>query len=203
MSRIHFASGIFTWWGEERRTDRYGSFVLENKNHNGDASSQIILNKEYKDFVDKKVKITAIVKENRESGHLGDVFLNITPSKPEVNEEIVLGIGCFKTEDCSWSENKLQFVLFPDDGRSVFWFNPEILYRLHDQTVDMYIEETEEAFSTPYSNNESKEEGFLNEDNSFQVKTHKDKINIQPKMERIEDGLFVVSFPKKTKYNIS
>jgi hypothetical protein len=39
-------------------------------------------------------------------------------------------------------------VLRPGDPRDELWIDPRKLYRLHDQTVELLIEETEDAFSS-------------------------------------------------------
>jgi hypothetical protein len=41
-------------------------------------------------------------------------------------------------------------IMAPDDGRERFWIDPRQLYKLHDQTVELYMEETTEKFSTAY-----------------------------------------------------
>jgi hypothetical protein len=38
-------------------------------------------------------------------------------------------------------------VLAPSDGRETFWMDPRKLYRLHDQTVDVLVEETADEFT--------------------------------------------------------
>jgi hypothetical protein len=52
--------GIFTWSPYERRSDRYGSFLLENTNYDTDANYTPILNQNiFKKYKGKKVKLIA------------------------------------------------------------------------------------------------------------------------------------------------
>lgn len=134
--------GILTWGGGERQSDRYGSVVLNNENFNCDARVEAFVDEAVVRQLDtKRVRLTAKVMEARKSGHLGDVGLGINPSTPEVGEAIELGVGILGVGE-SWEPGLTQFELEPEDGREVFWIDPRILYRLHDQTVELYGEET-------------------------------------------------------------
>ncbi len=133
--------GIFTWEGSERRSRRYGFFALLGENFNTDAFSRIEFDLTYLQQVQgQRVRLKAVVREARKSGHIGDLILKIEPSQPEPGEEIELGVGTLRLERdpaLGWT-----FGVQPSDGREVFWVHPQKLYRLHDQTVDLYVEPT-------------------------------------------------------------
>lgn len=193
--------GIFTWSPEERRSDRYGAFLLENTNYDTDASYSPVLNQDvFAKYKGKKVKLVAHILETRKSGHIGDAYLKILPSTPDVDAKIEIGNGIFDAEPQSWSHFKKQFVLKPSDGRNMFWINPEILYRLHDQTVEIMIEETTDNEHDVYQskNHVYDDTAIINDYNSVQTKTKKnlESIVIEPSFQSLGDGLFVIEFPK-------
>jgi hypothetical protein len=136
--------GVFTWNKRERVSNRYGSFNLSFESYNGektklDLDSFGILNPEYIKFlIDKKIKIICKVIETRKSGHIGDIFLGIFPSTPELNEVIEFE-GIFDSAVDS-DMDSLSFILKPEDNRRELWLDPLKLYRLHDQTVEVYME---------------------------------------------------------------
>jgi len=81
--------------------------------------------------------LIAIVKETRPSGHVGDFFRGLQPSTPKIGERIELGTGTIFYDDHE------TIGLRPDDGRDRDWLDPRKLYRLHDQTVELYFVATE------------------------------------------------------------
>ncbi len=93
------------------------------------------------------------------------------------------------------------------DGRDELWFDPRILYQLHDQTVEVYAEETEEEEHKvePFATG-SEEVAISNGDGSLQVKTKGPSVTITPNVTKIEDGLFLIeppgAGPKGSKYQI-
>lgn len=146
MTRI--AHGCFSWDGYERRSARYGSFVLHSSSYDGSEVAT-----PFHDFnrltalLDQKVKVVVKVLATRQSGHIGDMSLAIEPSMPEVGQEFVLGVGILQMGSCSWDNSVPEIRLQPADGRQEFWMDPAIFYKLHDQTVDLFIEATTEDFS--------------------------------------------------------
>lgn len=78
------ATGIFSWPGEERRSDRYGMIGLWP--HNCDETATVTITLPTRDLIrlsGSTVTITARVLETRDSGHIGDLFRGICPSTPE------------------------------------------------------------------------------------------------------------------------
>jgi hypothetical protein len=136
--------GIFTWDKRERVSNRYGSFFLSFESYEGektklDLDSFGILNLDLiNNLNNKKVKVTCKVIETRKSGHIGDLFLKIFPSIPEINEIIEFDGILNITID---QEMGLCFILKPEDNRRELWIDPRKLYKLHDQTVEVYLEE--------------------------------------------------------------
>lgn len=130
-------TGIFSWPAPERRSDRYGLILISDTNYDGDASSPFELDgAAIQALSGQTCNIKVTVLETRKSGHLGDLFRSIYPTKPEVGEVINLGIGGLFAE---WVDTFFCFGLKPADGRPDDWFDPKKLYRLHDQTVKVEI----------------------------------------------------------------
>jgi hypothetical protein len=186
-------SGIVTWQASERVTNRYGAICLQNSNYHEtvqfDATWYV---DNLKTFDQKHVRITAVVREARDSGHLGDMFLGIRPSTPEVGEEVDCGVGTLVvTKD--WDGERSMVLLQPSDGRQELWIDPRKLYRLHDQTVDLYVEETTDE-DTPEAELELNGTGTEDlGDGSFQIKKVKiEDVRNPPVIEKLGDGLFVL-----------
>lgn len=198
--------GVFGWNSAERRSNRYGAIHLSDSPYSEVKACKSYLHSELLP-VGKRVRITATVVEARDSGHVGDLFLCIQPSRPEVGEEVDLGVGVLATEE-GW-DGTPSLVLQPNDGRTDLWIDPRKLYRLHDQTVDLYIEETEDAFSEAPELSCGEPDGVISTgdgDNSLQVKRISEdrlqsgKMKVFPKPERLGDGLFSLDFsPQKGK----
>jgi len=88
--------------------------------------------------------------------------------------------------------------MVPEDGRRELWIDPRQLYRLHDQTVDLYAEETEDPCSPPPDLSSDADGAISNGDGTMQVKTRGmpyGAVQVQPNVERIGDGLFSVTPP--------
>jgi hypothetical protein len=191
--------GVFTWSGSERRSDRYGAFNLCAEPYEGKVVTQVTYDKALaKELEDKRVRVLVKVVETRESGHLGDIFLGILPSTPEVGEEVDLGVGILHTEPCEWDKKVTSTFLVPGDPptRETFWFDPNKLYRLHDQTVDVFIEETDAEFTPGWTPSAKQGDGMIaNGDGSFQAKNIEvaSGTKIAPKVERLGQGLFQLS----------
>lgn len=195
MKKIGF--GIFSWNANERRSNRYGSFGLHQSDYNNKVKAVTDVSKDVcQEMIGKRVHITCKVIESRESSHFGDMFLQILPTKPDVGEIVDLGVGIF---DLLEDEGvAITIVLKPGDNRKELWIDPRKLYRLHDQTVEVYAEETSDDF-TPVADLNSAEEGAIsNGDGSFQVKgvnVEDPNFRIYPNVDKIGDGMFCIGFP--------
>jgi hypothetical protein len=197
MTSERVGFGIFGWSGTERRTDRYGGFVLNQATFEGaDRVAAHLDNKALEPLIGKRVHIWCKVITNRESGHAGDLFLGILPTKPEIGEVVDLGVG---TLDLEWGfEGLTAVVLRPGDGRDTFWYNPHKLYRLHDQTVEVFIEATDLPFTeAPALKKQTEPMTIDNGDGSFQTKGIKDgqPFRIEPTITKLGDGLFTIEQP--------
>lgn len=203
MTKI--AQGICGWEGYERRSNRYGSIHLTASPYGGPDLAKVEFDQNaLKALEGKKVRLTCKVVETRESGHAGDAFLKIKPSTPEVGAVIDLGVGTLAIS--AGYDGNPDIFLKPGDGRPTLWIDPRKLYQLHDQTVEVFAEETTEAFSPAPDIRVNDEEGAIdNGDGSFQMKTTQDSLHVQPNFERIGDGLFALhlpgSGPAGTRYN--
>lgn len=194
ISRI--GHGIIAWDGQERRSDRYGSFIVGQKPFDGSVASAAHLDvRALRKLVGKRVHVWCKVVSTRTSGHLGDLFLGIKPTTPDVGEVVELGVGLLDLEDAGW-DGLTAIVLRPGDGRAKFWIDPHKLYRLHDQTVDVFVELTTAEFTppvefTPVVDPEIVEVG----DGSFQAKgvQNDEHFHVPPDVERIGDGLFIMT----------
>jgi len=147
MSKV-IGKGIFAWDGSERRSDRYGSFTLDKVGYDDNGycpDASWTLGQSLSSLTGKYVKIKVEIIESRDSGHIGDLSRGIYPTRPEVGEKIILGIGEFFASEENWSASGFSVGVKPSDGRMSDWFEPEKLYRLHDQTVLVTISETKEA----------------------------------------------------------
>lgn len=188
-------TGFFSWDGHERRSSRYGSFGVYPANYEQTVKVNPYVNLEaLKELEGKRVKVTVMVLCDYESGHIGDLFLKIFPSRPKVGEVVDLGVGTFNLIETEFGP---KFQLAPNDGREEFWMDPKKLYRLHDQVVSVSFEVTEEDFSPPPSicfekQSEDTVTSVPNED-AIQVKS---KLTgpcvITPKITHLGDGLFIM-----------
>ena len=160
--------GIFIWESEERRSNRYGTFNLVDQDYNNTVTVENKLDEAViAKLKNKRVKLIATVIENRASGHIGDMFLKVYPSMPELNERIVLGVGKFFSEKNACG---LAIGLKPKDKRSELWLDPRVLYRLHDQTVEISYELTSEDDHVVKSFEDFSEGVQLTDDGLFQSK---------------------------------
>lgn len=196
--------GIFGWNAPERRTQRYGAFFVDSVNFAQTVKFKTCNQK--LDIVDellsKRVKLTARVLEPRDSDHIGDMFLDIKPSTPEVNQEFNLGVGVlnssFDTED------NFIYELHPGDDRKQFWLDPRVLYQLHDQTVEVYAELTDEDFS-PVPDIKPSEPGVKALGDGSIVTSGIDPnsiASIKPRITKLEGGMFMLSTDFKASENL-
>lgn len=195
--------GIFTWAGMERRTDRYGSFVLGDQPSPGKRLTAPFLDlKALKRLEGKRVHVVCKVVVARKSEHIGDMFHGFAPSTPKVDEEVDLGVGVLHLEDAGF-DGLTAVVLEPHPTRQHFWMDPRKLYRLHSQTVDLFITKTAKPCSPKA--NFKKELTFETEPVSMDIgdgtMQHKSKIpdgvelHIAGDVERLGGGLMIVTPP--------
>lgn len=203
------ANGIFMWSGTERRSKRYGLVYPARQDADCTvvAPNYRVMEESLRLWVDKKVKITCKVVEARDSRHLGDMFVldendeYIKPSQPAVGEEIVVGVGTFFLGESS--DGETAFGLLPEEPREHFWMDPRILYRLHEQTVNFYVEQTDEPFTPLTTLRLDERQGAISSGDGYcQVNESAGKLiengknfTLRPKIEKIGDGLFKVTPP--------
>lgn len=121
-------TGVLDWDRGERISDRYGSVRLFDQP--GPRKLPVGLRQENGG---KHGRLVAVVRETRDSAHIGDLFHGVFPSKPNVGEMILLGEGILFFQDDAVG-------LVPDDGRETLWLDIRALYRLHSQTVTLFFE---------------------------------------------------------------
>lgn len=121
-------TGVFDWEREERISDRYGLVELFQE-----PGSLVKLHRVTEQM---HGKLVAIVREVRESHHIGDLYHGVRPDTPNVGERVELGKGAIFFEDGGVG-------LLPDDDRTTQWLDIHALYRLHNQTVTLYFEESQ------------------------------------------------------------
>lgn len=83
-------------------------------------------------------RLVAVVEETRERRFDADRFLFSPPEPLEIGDEIVLGTGTFLSGDDGY------FGLVPSDGREGWWLDIPGLYRVDEQTVDLFFDEVSE-----------------------------------------------------------
>lgn len=118
--------GVLNWSRCERIGNRYGCFHLESPPSSGKYSAWDGAP------LGQQGTLTAVIVETRQSGHIGDIFLSVGPTTPEVGERVTLGAGTLFTET---DDGVPQIGLQPDDGRDELWLDVPGLYRCHNQTV--------------------------------------------------------------------
>ena len=194
------ATGIFMWDREERVTGRYGVIYCGSSSYEGKAKVVPTLDEErLRDLSGKRVKAWCVVREARDSGHIGDLFLGITPSRPEVGECVDLGVAILTV--ARNLDRELAIKLHPGDGRESLWLDPRKLYRLHDQTVEIFIEETNEHHSPRPDIVVPAGKGMKSTGDGFQVSHMSDEeiratsSPIPPVITPLGDGAFAVHSP--------
>ncbi|MBI2035758.1 MAG: hypothetical protein HYT12_03720 [Candidatus Liptonbacteria bacterium] len=122
-------TGVLNWDIDERCSDRYGQvFLLSSP----DSEERVKL-VQVKGGV--RGRLMAIVKETRQSRHIGDLFHGVFPKTPKVGQKITLGEGTL------FFRNYNAVGVQPDDGRDTLWLDINGLYKAHEQTVTLYFEE--------------------------------------------------------------
>lgn len=204
---IKIGTGVLSWDGSERRTDRYGAIVLDHGTYPGERVCEARLDlPALEALLHKRVRLVAVVLAARPSGHIGDLSHGIFPSQPDVGERVELGVGELDFETLEWSPPVIAIALEPRDKRDVltretFWMDPRKLYRLHDQTVELFAEETSDPLHAAPNLKKAKAGavGAVEEEGSIQLKgidPHTEKIRTVPAVVPLGDGAFVVSGPE-------
>jgi hypothetical protein len=132
----HFiATGVVTWQSGERVSDRYGTLFLRKTPGGGDI---VPLPDTYDG---ENGTLIACIREARRSPHIGDLFCGLHPPEEPLapGTEVRLGTGALFREDLEDGEGVAIGVL-PGDGREYDWLDPEALYQVHHQTVDLFFE---------------------------------------------------------------
>lgn len=193
---MKIGTGVLGWDGAERRSDRYGHIHLGAEPYDQSPVCVPALDLgAVMGLVGKRCRVWAIAVETRPSGHVGDLALGIVPSTPEVGERVDLGVGVLGLDRVAWDANPA-LSLAPEDGRATFWLDPRALYRLHDQTVDLYIEETADPCH-PAPDIKPADEVTVatgDGDGSLQSKGRMPK-RVAPSFERVGDGMFIMGPP--------
>jgi len=189
------ATGIFMWYGYERQSDRYGAFYASPTSFEGETPKVPVVT--HTDVIEslltRRVRIVAKVVERRKSGHVGDDFHKLKPKPAKVGAEVEVGIGLLHTH----GEDGFTFIeLRPEDGRSVFWCDPRRFFELHDQTVEIYAEEsTAPAPAVFKAKPVEGDQAIDNGDGTMQVKTRTPNVPLfaPPVIENHGNGLLFIS----------
>lgn len=190
------AHGVFGWDRQERTSLRYGRINIADRGFvTGCVAEPSVDAAVLRELSGIRVRLVARVVETRTSTHVGDRGLNIYPSTPDVGEEVVLGVGVLDSERNA--DGETAFLLRPGDGRRHFWVDPRLLYRLHNQTVDLFVEPTDEPFSLA-PDLELPEPGAVSLGNGeFQTVGMDfqpgDRLELPSRVERIGEGMFAVT----------
>lgn len=149
-------SGIFSWCSSERRSGRYGTFFLAPSDFGERVQRDVHLDVDaLRALEGRNVRIALRILESRPSGHAGDHFLRIFPgTPPDAGIVVELAVGRLLLadhghHDVDYHPTQVGIGTAPNDGRTQLWFDPRILYMLHDQTVELLIEETADPGSPP------------------------------------------------------
>lgn len=122
-------TGVLDWGSEERISDRYGLVKLLDQS--GPHDKLVALRKSQ---IGKRGRLIAVVRETRDSPHVGDWFHGVYPSTPTVGEQVVLGEGSLFFRGDSVG-------ILPRERRETLWLDIHGLYRVHYQTVTLFFDE--------------------------------------------------------------
>lgn len=134
------ATGLLQWERSERLSDRYGVIFLDANGYTPRVRGPLRFPaRTVKRLTCRYVHITAKVVARHHSHHVGDRYRGLLPSTPNVGEIVDLGRGRLSTDVY---RRKPYFMLWPNDHRKTDWFDPERLFRLHDQLVVLTVTTT-------------------------------------------------------------
>jgi hypothetical protein len=139
--KIFLGKGILTWTRHERIGDRYGIVFLMQDGQTSETPERDGIELNGHGYESKRGKLVVNILDARESSHIGDLFHGFFPSTPEIGERIELGEGELFFE--SYIGNNVHYDcvgLKPNDNRETFWLNPQRLYKVHEQLVELYFE---------------------------------------------------------------
>jgi hypothetical protein len=188
------AEGVLSWESRERRSGRYGSIFVDN---DGFHPEKEYYNSGLKALEGHRLKMSVRVVETRQSTHLGDKFLGIQPETPEVSDTIELGVGTFRVSPIEGYEGQA-LSLEPSDGRETLWFDPRKLYRLHEQTVQIWVESTDEPdHAVPDVVQVEADGAIANGDGTIQVRGDAIPTRIARVSEKLGEGLFLLRMPNE------
>jgi hypothetical protein len=194
-TKLLLGSGIFIWGSEERVSNRYGAFTLCPSNFDENVEVPVSFDAEgAAPLIGTRVKITCLIIESRPSGHAGDKALGLIPHQPDVGALIEVGVGIFDLEPLSFANSVPAIVLRPDVDRDELWIDPRRLYQLHDQTVRVFVEPTDEP-CTPQADLIAQSGSWSNGDNTIQTKRIKlvHGMKAKPKIRPLGDGMFEIN----------
>lgn len=147
---VALGMGMLNWSRYERIGDRYGAVSLYD-DRAGEPDIEDYLDGKYPEAlaieraaVGQHGSLRAEVVANRSSGHIGDLFRGLRPPDipPAPGTVLTLGTGTLFVEKEEWGAT---VGLRPDDGRKTDWLDPDVLYRLHEQTVRLFFAPTPSA----------------------------------------------------------
>ena len=141
MARTLIGTGILDWQRFERQSGRYGAFALFAPK---DEDEHVVLAPQ-PELVGAHGKLVVKVLKTRQSTHLGDWGRGISPATPTVGEEIILGAGALFFEDEGEEDDRLLAVGVRPADDEYPWMDPGRLYRVHQQTVEVYFVQEEPA----------------------------------------------------------
>lgn len=145
---IYLGRGELSWPPFERVSNRYGMITLGEENRSTSTSHPptAFLLDTVQSLLGRKGTLIALVKETRQSTHIGDLFRGIFPpplGSVRVGEEFILGTGTFfavkiinGTVEGTWG-----IGLVPRDLRVDDWLFVNALYATHEQTVEIWFKE--------------------------------------------------------------
>ncbi|MBB4635939.1 hypothetical protein [Longimicrobium terrae] len=142
-------SGILSWSVFERLGGRYGTIFLSPSDFLERVHHPVMLDTDALHALEgESVRLAVRVLECRSSGHAGDSLLYLVPGPPPAPGSVhELGAGPLFLEDqreipVAEHPTGLGIGIRPSDGRTEMWMDPRVLYRVHDQTVELLIDRT-------------------------------------------------------------
>lgn len=194
---VLIGTGILTWDGAERRSQRYGCVHLSSQPYNpSKVPEPFTLDKgRTRPLEGRQVRLTCTVLTSRPSGHVGDLHLGIHPQPAAQGESLELGVGILRVGKAdAWDATVTDSIgLEPKDGRECFWVDPRILYQLHDQTVNLYASLAEGTPCHPAPDVRPSGKGVkATGGGGYQVVNIAVGTLIHPKIENLDDGLLRV-----------
>jgi hypothetical protein len=134
--RTVIGKGWLSWPRMERVSDRYGTVGLYTSAMQGKVLTR--------GLEGRTGRLYARVTAQGLSEHIGDLFRGFAPPRttdacPPIGSEHVLGEGTVFYDEV---EGTVHVGLEPADGRDADWLDPETLYLLHEQEVELRLEES-------------------------------------------------------------